>query len=151
MPATATNDAIWFLDTLMSVHVSGTETGGTYALIECLAPAGHMPPPHVHDRDAEGFLILEGELTVHTGAGSTVLGPGESLHAPAGIAHTIEVTGDGPCRWLVVSCPAGFESFVRAFGEPAQRDELPQPDGPPDVERLVRVAGEHGISFVDSL
>ena len=74
-----------------------------------------------------------------------------SLNAPAGVPHTIEVTSDEPCRWLVMSCPAGFESFVRAFGTPAERDELPVMDGPPDVDRLVRVAGEHGISLLPSL
>lgn len=142
------SEKIWFLDTLMTVHVSGAQTGGDYALLECLAPAGHMPPPHVHAEDGEGFLILDGELTVHTEEGSTTLAPGDGLHAPAGRPHTIEVTSDKPCRWLVVSAPAGFEEFVREFGEPAARDELPVMDGPPDVERLTRVAGEHGITFV---
>jgi quercetin dioxygenase-like cupin family protein len=144
-------DALWFLDTLVHVHVGGEDTGGAYGLVECLAPSGHMPPPHVHEREAEAIFVLEGELTVHTGAGSTALGPGRCVHAPAGVPHTIEVTSDGPCRWLVMSCPAGFEDFVRAFGEPAQREELPVLDGPPDVARLTRVAGEHGIRFVDAL
>ena len=48
----------------------------------------------------------------------------------------------------VVASPAGFEDFVRAFGEPAATDTLPVLDGPPDVERLARIAGEHGITFV---
>ncbi|HEU4974033.1 MAG TPA: cupin domain-containing protein [Baekduia sp.] len=141
-------ESIWFLDTLVDIHISGASNGGAYALVECLAPAGHMPPPHVHERDAEGFHVLEGELTVHTGAGHHRLTAGMSLHAPAGEPHTIEVTGSGPCRWLVVSSPAGFEGFVRAMGTPAARRELPVLDGPPDVERLTAVAAEHGITFV---
>ena len=143
--------SMWFLDTLVRVHIDGDSTGGAYALLECLAPSGHMPPPHVHAAEAEGFLILEGELTVHTAAGSVVLGVGDSVNAPAGEPHTLEVTSDEPCRWLVMSCPAGFERFVRAFAVPAERDELPVMDGPPDVERLTRIAGEHGITFVASL
>lgn len=139
---------IWFLDTLMTVHIGGASTDGAYALLECLAPKGHMPPPHVHEREAEGFLILEGELTVHTVDGPQVLRPGMSLNAPAGEPHTIEVTSEEPCRWMVVSSPAGFEDFVRAFGTPAARPELPVLDGPPDVERLTAVAEEHGIRFV---
>jgi mannose-6-phosphate isomerase-like protein (cupin superfamily) len=140
--------SIWFLDTLMRVHVDGKSTGGAYALLECFAPPGHMPPPHVHAAEAEGFLILEGELSVHTADGTTVLGPGEAMNAPAGEPHTIEVRGDVPARWLVVSSPAGFERFVRAVGRPADREELPVLDGPPDVERLMAVAAEHGITFV---
>ena len=37
------SDQLWFLDTLMTVHISGAQTDGAYALLECLAPAGHMP------------------------------------------------------------------------------------------------------------
>lgn len=144
-------EPIWFLDTLVDIHIDGAATGGAYALVECFAPAGHMPPPHVHEREAEGFVVLEGELTVHTESGSHRLGPGMACHAPAGEPHTIAVTSDGPCRWMVVSSPAGFEAFVRAYGTPAERRELPVLDGPPDLERLTRVAGEHGIRFVGAL
>jgi mannose-6-phosphate isomerase-like protein (cupin superfamily) len=139
---------LWFLDTLMRVHIDGESTGGAYALLECLAPSGHMPPPHVHATEDEGFLVLEGELSVHTTEGTRALGPGMAMNAPAGEPHTIEVTSDEPARWLVVSSPAGFERFVRALGRSAERDELPVLDGPPDVERLVAVAAEHGITFV---
>ncbi len=62
--------------------------------------------------------------------------------------HTLEVTGTGQCRFLVFSQPGGFTDFVQAFGTPAERHELPVLDGPPDLERLTRVAGEHGITFV---
>ncbi|WP_205699393.1 cupin domain-containing protein [Conexibacter sp. SYSU D00693] len=141
----------WFLDTLVDVQVDGAATGGAYAIVTFVAPPGHMPPPHVHATEAEGILVLDGELTVHTGSGSTALGPGEAVHAPSGVPHTIEVTSDVPCRWTVVSSPAGFEDFVRAMGTPAGSRELPVLDGPPDVERLTRVAAEHGITFVDGL
>ena len=107
-----------------------------------------MPPPHVHANEAEGFCVVEGELTVHTAEGSRVVGPGEAFHGPAGEPHTFEVTSEGPARFFVVSAPAGFEAFVRAFGEPSETGELPVLDGPPDGERLVAVAAEHGITFV---
>ena len=141
-------EAIWFMDTLMRVHIDGGQTGGEYALVECVAPHGHMPPPHVHAKDGEGFHILEGELTVHTEDGPRVLSPGDSLHAPAGRPHTLEVTSAEPCRWLVISAPAGFEGFVRAMGVPAERDELPVLDAPPDLDRLTELAAAHGITFV---
>lgn len=139
---------IWFLDTLVHVRIGGEQTGGAYSVAECLAPAGHMPPPHVHANEDEGFVVLEGELTVHTEDGATVLTAGMALNAPKDRPHTFCVTSDGPARFLVISAPAGFEAFVRAFGTPAAREELPVLDGPPDVEALTRVAGEHGITFV---
>jgi mannose-6-phosphate isomerase-like protein (cupin superfamily) len=141
-------DTYWFLDTLVRVHADAEATGGAYGLSESVAPAGHQPPPHVHHREDEGFYVLDGELTVYTPDDEVVLGPGRFLHAPRGIPHTIRVSSPGPARWLLTSSPAGFEEFVREFGEPAQRDELPVLDGPPDVERLVATAARHGIDIL---
>jgi mannose-6-phosphate isomerase-like protein (cupin superfamily) len=142
-------EAIWFLDTLVRVHAGGEDTDGRYGLVESVAPAGHQPPPHVHHREDEGFYVLDGELTVYTGdADGVVVGPGQFLNAPRGVPHTFRVTSDEPARWLVSCAPAGFEAFVREFGEPATADELPVLDGPPEVERLVRVAAGHGIEIL---
>jgi hypothetical protein len=51
-------------------------------------------------------------------------------------------------RWLAVSTPAGFASFVLAASDPAERDELPSPDRPVDVERLMAAAEAHGIEIL---
>jgi hypothetical protein len=48
----------------------------------------------------------------------------------------------------VTSSTGGFASFVRAFGEPAERRELPVLHGPPDAERLGRLAAEHRIELL---
>lgn len=141
-------ESVWFLDTLVDIHLDAAATGGEYAVVTCTAPAGHMPPPHVHADEDEAFVVLDGELTIHQEAGATVLRAGDALHAPRGLPHTLEVTGADPCRWLIVSRPGDFADFVRAFGTPAERRELPVLDAPPDVERLADVAGEHGITFV---
>jgi quercetin dioxygenase-like cupin family protein len=108
--------SIWFLDSLVRVHVDATQTGGSYCVLEVLVPAGHMPPPHVHDQDAESFLVIEGEITLFTEAGPTVLRPGQSAHSPAGEAHTFRVTSAGrrgssssrprPASWAT-SAPSG--------------------------------------------
>ena len=44
-------ESIWFTDALMRIHISPEDTDGEYALIEALAPSGHMPPPHIHEHD----------------------------------------------------------------------------------------------------
>ena len=141
-------ESIWFTDSLMRVHISPEETGGAYAVIEALMPSGHMPPPHIHERDAEGFFVFEGEITLYTTAGEQVLRPGEGAHAPAGEPHTFRVTSGGPARAMLVSAPAGFVDFIRACGRPAEREALPVLDGPPDVDLLIREAKRHGITMV---
>ena len=141
-------DTYWFLDTLVRVRADAASTGGRLGLAESTAPAGHQPPPHVHHREDEGFYVLDGELTLYTPDDELVLRPGAFFNAPRGVPHTFRVSEPGPARWLVTSAPAGFEAFVREYGEPAARDELPVLDGPPDVERLVATAARHGIEIL---
>ncbi|WP_407666731.1 hypothetical protein [Microvirga roseola] len=43
-----------------------------------------------------------------------------------------------------------FESFIRAFGRPAERDGLPDPSGPPkpeQAEALARACRQFGIEL----
>jgi mannose-6-phosphate isomerase-like protein (cupin superfamily) len=137
-------ESIWFTDNLMDVLVEGPD----YELIRAYAPPGGMPPLHVHERDDEGFFVLEGELTLWVGdAEPIVLGPGEFANAPAGVPHTYRVTSAEPAVSLVMGKP-GFAAFVRDAGTPAERHELPVLDGPPDAERLARIAAEHGITLL---
>ncbi|MBV9416509.1 MAG: cupin domain-containing protein [Solirubrobacterales bacterium] len=142
---------LWFLDTLARVLIDAEHTDGAYDLVEITAPSGHQPPPHVHHVSGEGWVVLDGELTVSTADGDTVLSAGQATFSPAGEAHTLRITSAEPCRMLVSSVPSGFAAFVRAFGQPAERDELPSPQGPPDIERLNRVAQAHNITMLTKL
>jgi mannose-6-phosphate isomerase-like protein (cupin superfamily) len=137
-------ESIWFITNLVDVLSDGPD----YELIRSHAPAGDMPPLHVHERDDEGFFVLDGELTLWVGdTEPVVLGPGGFLNAPAGIPHTFRVTSDGPATWLVAAAP-GFVPFVRNVGVPAERHALPVLDGPPDAERIARIAAMHRITLL---
>ena len=142
------HQAIWFLGDLVEVLIDGADTGGAYDAATFTSPPGDRPPPHVHANESGCMLVHEGELTLHTAAGPHAVRAGEAIHAPLGEPHTLEVTSPGPARWTEIGVPAGFIDFVRAVGTPAQRLELPADDGPPDFERLERIALEHGISMV---
>jgi mannose-6-phosphate isomerase-like protein (cupin superfamily) len=135
--------SIWFLANLADVLYSDADRD----LVRVYAPPGDQPPLHVHEREDEGFYVLEGELTLWMGdAQPVVLAPGEFALAPRGIPHTYRVTGEAPAVMLVMA--NGFASFVREAGEPAARHELPVLEGPPDGERLARIAAAHGITLL---
>jgi len=142
------SESIWFADALMRIHVTPEDTNGAYTLIEALVPPGHMPPPHIHEHDAESFIVLEGEVTAYTVDGEQVVHPGEAAHIPAGVPHTIRATGTGPTRAIIVSAPAGLATFVRSAGRPAEREEMPVLDGPPDVAALMRAAERAGMTLL---
>jgi mannose-6-phosphate isomerase-like protein (cupin superfamily) len=134
---------IWFIADLAEVLAEGE-----HSVIEMLAPPGDQPPLHVHHDSDEGFYVLDGEVTVWVGDEERALRSGEFALGPAGVPHTYRVTGEQPARILVTSSNGSFAAFVKAYGEPAPRRELPVLDGPPDVERLARLAAEHGIELL---
>ena len=146
--AAAMTESIWFTDSLIRIHVTPEDTNGAYALAEILQPSGHVTPPHVHENDAESFFLMEGEITVHTQDGPTVIRPGQAGHIPAGVAHTLCVTSAGPARAVLVSAPSHFIEYVRACGRPAEREALPTLDGPPDIGLLLREAPAYGMTVL---
>ena len=138
--------SIWFLDCLVRDPDPSAAADAPLALLEVTAPPGSQPPPHIHHNEDEGFYVLEGDVTLHTAHGERTLGPGEFAVGPRGVPHTYRAGARG-VRMLVVSAPAGFAEFVREMGVPAEREELPVLEGPPDIVRLTEVAARHGIEF----
>jgi quercetin dioxygenase-like cupin family protein len=134
---------IWFIADLADVLAEGEHT-----VIEMFAPPGDQPPLHVHRDDDEGSYVLDGEVTFWAGDEERLLRSGDFAFGPKGVPHTYRVTGDEPARILVTSSSGAFAAFVQAYGEPAPRRELPVLEGPPDVERLARLAAEHGIELL---
>jgi quercetin dioxygenase-like cupin family protein len=142
-------DRLWFLNTLVSVHVPhGTGADGV-SVLESRAPRGDSPPMHIHQED-EIFHVLEGTMRIRVGGEDHVVEAGQTLLAPAGSPHTYLVESD-EARWLVVTARGDFERFVREFSRPAPEAELPEPAGPPsaaEVEALAAACRRHGIELV---
>jgi quercetin dioxygenase-like cupin family protein len=147
--ATPQAEALWFLNNLARVHLSGDETDDRVGVVEVTGAPGDMPPLHVHHEDVEGFLVLEGELTLYVSGEQPVrLGPGDWVTAPRGVPHVYEVTSPEPARWIGVSTPARFDRLVTEVSEPAQRNDLPPADTQIDPERVAAVAAEQGIEIL---
>jgi quercetin dioxygenase-like cupin family protein len=137
-------EQLWFVANLAEV----LEDRPDLSLVRMHHPPDDMPPLHVHDAEDEGFYVLSGSMTLWAGDAPPVkLVPGEYALAPHGVPHTYRAGPEGAVA-LVSSLPGGFAAFVREAGTPALRPELPVLDGPPDVERLARIAAAHGITLL---
>ncbi len=150
MPATAHANRpqpLWFIENLAYLHLGGEDTRGAYHLGEVVGRRGDMPPLHVHHRDDETFYVLEGELTLFLGEQEVTVGPGQAALAPRDVPHVYRVESE-VARWLVITSPAGFEKFVRAIAERADRDELPPTGRRINPEALARAAAEAGIEVL---
>ncbi len=111
-PTSISSEELNFLGSRCRVLATSEATNGKYGLVDMIeVAAGDMPPLHVHHTHDEGFLLLEGKLSLFLPDREVVLRPGEFVLAPRGVPHTYQV-GDSPARWLVLSTPAAFEQFV---------------------------------------
>jgi quercetin dioxygenase-like cupin family protein len=141
-------EALWFLGFLVTIKASSETTAGAVAVIEHLGPRGSGSPLHVHSSEDEWFYVTEGELTFWVG-GQVITAPaGSFVYGPRGIPHTFTVSSE-QARFLLVTEPAGFEAFMRALAEPAERLEIPPaPTAPPDMTAVSKLAAEHGIEIL---
>jgi len=141
-------EALWFLGFLATIKASAETTDGRVAVIEHLAPQGAGSPLHVHHREDEWFYVLEGELRFWVGGRVIDAGAGAFVYGPRDVPHTFAVASP-TARFLLVTEPAGFERFMRAFSEPAERLAIPPAaTAPPDIEAMVAGAAEHGIEIL---
>jgi quercetin dioxygenase-like cupin family protein len=142
---------LWFLDGLITVHVGHDEGRDGISVLEHRAPHGESPPLHVHRTEDEAFYVLEGELRIRAGDTDLRVGAGDAAVAAIGVPHTYRVESPEGARWLIVTTHGDFEGFVRAISRPAERNELPAPQGAPtpeQAEAFAAAAREHGIELV---
>jgi mannose-6-phosphate isomerase-like protein (cupin superfamily) len=116
----------WFQNTrtkeLALLTVSPSDTGGTRLEAELwLEPGAAVMGEHVHDRLAERFTVLEGELAVVLDGAQSIAGPGGVVEIAPGRAHDwsnagatvahvrVEVEGPAPTAMRFVEMiEAGF-------------------------------------------
>jgi quercetin dioxygenase-like cupin family protein len=129
--------------------IDGQDSGGALSIVEHPFAVGALVPPHVHNREDEYSIVLEGEIGFRSNDREVVLGAGGYIVKPRGEVHAMWNAGSVPARMIEIISPAGFERFFReltdmtAVGAPdpadiaalAERYELPfaQPAWLPDV------------------
>ena len=107
--------AIWFLNGLLTWKAGDAETGGRWELVEQLCPRGFAPPVHSHDVEAEGFYVLDGEVTFVLDDERVVAAPGSFVYVPAGCRHS----------FVVESAVAKFLTFVGQLYFEAKAGAIP--------------------------
>jgi quercetin dioxygenase-like cupin family protein len=137
----------WLFGIRLSVIAGHGDTQGRYDLVESWVPTGAQVPPHIHHRYSEQVYVLDGEFTVWAEGKKVTLRPGEDFTIPAGTAHALAVTGDGPGRALVIASPSGFVRLITEAGTPDEGSGVP-PSAATDMDHLYRVAAELGDEFL---
>ena len=139
--------ALWFTNSLVTVKTGGPETKQRLTVMEILHPAGYAPPMHRHLVEDESFYIIAGTALFESDGERFTVQRGDFVFLPQGSTHTFLAGPDEPFRCLVITVPAGFETFAAEAGAPAARRELPEP-APIDAQELAGIAPRHNIEIV---
>ncbi|MGH3110323.1 MAG: cupin domain-containing protein, partial [Gaiellaceae bacterium] len=127
------------------------------------APGDITPPLHLHNRHAECFFVLDGELTLRLEDREHRAVAGTWMYVPPEVIHTFSVTGDEPAHFLDLHVPgSGFGDFVRGLHTASNENELravratfdqqPAPEyatGDPGLVLLRRTGGGEGEKITD--
>lgn len=125
-------------------YLTGKETGGRFAQWLEITPPGGGPPPHYHTNEDEWFYVLQGTVSFFHDGKWQEAGPGARVWCPRHSVHAFKNTGDTPTQMILTTAPSGFEEFfARAAAEFAR-------PGEPDMPRILEIAAEHGIHFVEN-
>lgn len=136
------------LDFLCRVLLDGSATGRSFALVEERGALGCMTPRHVHDREAETFIVVDGALEGWCEGRSQLVEAGDLIHLPPRREHAFRVAS-ATARFYTLITPAGFEDFFPATGFPVAQSfdgALPTPAPPPPgaAASLAEVAARFG-------
>src|SRR5215216_4040428 len=132
-----TGDAFWWQGALMKIKARAADTGGALGLVEGTFYQGFGPPLHVHHREDEGMLVLDGEIRFRQGTEEFVAGPGTLVWAPREVPHAFTVQSSS-ARVLVIVTPGGFEQMFAEGGVPAGETTAPPKMGyDPDAARAL--------------
>ncbi len=119
--------AYWYRGGLWNVLMSADDTLGEFTFMEQIIPAGAGPPAHIHERQAEGFYILSGELELVIGHDDQVVraGAGSAVWVPKSTRHAFRVVSDDDARVLNFYTPGGFDDHLPYYGIEATAQTLP--------------------------
>lgn len=132
--------------------VTGAESHGGCFIVEATAFPGGGPPPHRHEFEDESFYILEGSATFRAGDQTIHARPGDFIHVPRGVVHSITNETDKPARALVIITPAGERGMRQFFEESFTKTTDPSASCPPITEELVKrmiaSGAKNGVEFM---
>ena len=143
MPITTTRPEL-FAGNTFTWHVETDDA----AIAEVVARRGGEPALHVHDREDETYVVLEGDVLFQRGDDRIAAGAGDVVFLPRGVQHGFALQSD-VARLLVICTPGGLGAPFHALSEPDD-GEVPVAMAAPSPEAInaMEVAfGAYGVSF----
>jgi quercetin dioxygenase-like cupin family protein len=104
------------------IPVPAAATGGRYSIVEIISVPGDATPLHLHNKEDEYVVVLEGTVRVAVGEKIFNLAAGESAILPRGIPHAWGNRTESDIRMVFVVTPGGCEEGLRMIAEDGVTD-----------------------------
>jgi quercetin dioxygenase-like cupin family protein len=141
-------EARWYGNSLWEFLVPNEATGGQLTVFRATMPEGFSPPRHIHTREDEVFLVLDGDACFDIDGRRLLAGPGTTVYMPRGVPHTFRVQSP-VARMLGIMTPGRFEELFRNLSVPAGARTLPEPGTVPfDVAAVMAEQTRLGTQVV---
>jgi len=143
-------ERLWFPGRqIIELKQDGAVSGGAFLLLEVTTqPGGGAPQPHLHTREDETLLLLEGRVEVTIGEERRSVGPGDVVFFPRDVPHSFHNPGPDVSRGVGIVAPSGLETFFRALGTPMDGPGRPAAYREPSPEDWARAAGAVGMRLL---
>jgi quercetin dioxygenase-like cupin family protein len=108
------------------VHIGGfgaafklysRDTGGVVSIVEHQFSVGMITAPHMHSREDEYSIVLEGQIGFRSDDSEVVLGPGGYIVKPRGQMHAMWNADQVRGRMIEIIIPGGFENYFRELAD----------------------------------
>lgn len=120
--------------------LSGSDTGNQIVeWVDDVEP-GVGIPPHIHTKEDEIFRVVKGQIEIMIGDKTVILNEGDIAFAPKNIPHAWKVVGTEKAKMITSAFPAGIENMFKELAS--------LPPGPPDLDKVSSICGNHGITFL---
>jgi quercetin dioxygenase-like cupin family protein len=112
------------------IRIPGSKTNNSYSVTEFVSSPGSSTPIHLHEKEDEYLLVLEGTVRVLYGDKTFDATPGTVVNLVRGIQHAWGNDTDTPVRLIMTAVPGGCEEALREIAA-TRRDKL-------DLEALAK-------------
>ncbi len=110
------------------IRVPAASTAGTYSVTEIISSPGDSTPLHVHSKEDEYAVVLEGVAKIVNGNEVIQAEVGSSIRLKKGIPHGWGNPTDKPIRLLMIATPGGCEEALRIIAR----------GGPIDIQAVAK-------------
>lgn len=136
---------LWWIDSTLEVKLTSAQTEGHMGMWLLMATRGAASPLHVHHREDEQFLVIDGRVQFVVGDQPLEALPGDLTLLPRDLPHAFAVTSER-ARLIGIVTPGGFESFFTDLATPVMPGAPPA--APPTIAAMTAAAPAYGLEIL---